>query len=260
MKHNVIFILPILILTSCDKSDIPCVPSDLQKHVITCYPFSNGSLNDVSGNDFHLVNPNNIQPISDRDGNPSCAFAFDGSSRQFLSRHGRFTDYFHKSNFSISLWYRPLGVRDAGDYELILGRVSKFDLEIPSKYGEWSIGLYDCRRAVFSINRKSQWDNFHPLWFSDPFGNKCELESAALSNLWHHLIVTFDGKNRTLYKNGIAASPIQESSGNGSMSRNLGDLVIGRGFNGVIDDIMIFDKVLDQNEVNQLYNLTPCCL
>ena len=89
-------------------------------------------------------------------------------------------------------------------------------------------------------------------------GDKCELESAALSNIWHHLILTFDGKERTLFRNGIA-SPINESNGSGSMSRNLGDLVIGKGFNGIIDDIIIFDKVLDQNEVNQLYNQTPCC-
>lgn len=258
MKHIVIFIILNCLLTSCDKNEIPCIPSDLQNHVVAFYPFSSGSLHDVSGNDLHLVNPNNIKSVSDRDGSPSCSYSFDGSSRQFLSRHGRFTDDFHKGTFSISLWYRPIGNRDVGDYELILGRVSKFDLEIPSKYGEWSIGLYDCRRAVFSINRKSKWDNFHYLWSNDTLGDKCELESAALSNIWHHLIVTFDGKNRTLFKNGIASSII-ESSGSGSMSRNLGDLVIGRGFNGEIDDIIIFDKVLDQNEVNQLYNLTPCC-
>ena len=83
MKYIIFFILPILLLTSCDKNDIPCIPSDLQNHVIACYPFSNGSLNDVSGNDFHLVNPNNIPPSNDRDGNLSCAYAFDGSSRQF---------------------------------------------------------------------------------------------------------------------------------------------------------------------------------
>ena len=61
MKHIVIFILLNCLLTSCDKNEIPCITSELQNHVIAFYPFSSGSLHDVSGNDLHLVNPNNIK-------------------------------------------------------------------------------------------------------------------------------------------------------------------------------------------------------
>jgi len=259
MKHNVFFILPILILTSCDKSDIPCVPSDLQKHVITCYPFSNGSLNDVSGNDFHLVNPNNIQPISDRDGKPSCAYAFDGSSRQFLSRHGRFTDDFHKSNFSISLWYKPINFRTASKYELLIGRSEKINTDTLGPFSEWGIGLYDCRVPVFNVNRRSL-NADRILSENDTLELECSDYLIECQDNWFNLIITFDNKTRHLYLNGRKSSRKIDDFYWRSMSRNLGDLVIGRGFNGVIDDIMIFDKVLDQNEVNQLYNLTPCCL
>lgn len=248
-------------IIACNKNgDIICIPENLQSNIIAFYPFINGSLDDLSGNGLALVNPNKIRPTDDRGSNSACAYAFDGSLHQFLSRHGRFLDDYHKKSFSVSLWYKPEGIRDKGEFELILGRVSRYGLQFPDKLGEWSIGLYDCRRAVFSINRMSNWDNFHPLWNDNTIsGNKCDLELKALSGVWHHLVVTFDGKERQLYKNSISADKVDNGFRSGSMSRNVGDFLIGKGFHGVIDDVIIFDKILSQDEVNELYNLEPCC-
>lgn len=66
MKYiNLILIL--LVLASCSRdSEIPCIPAQLSDHVIAFYPFSNGNLSDVSGNDFDLVNPNDIPSSPDR--------------------------------------------------------------------------------------------------------------------------------------------------------------------------------------------------
>lgn len=258
MKSVLILFIFSFILTSCDKSEIPCIPSDLQNHIIAFYPFSNGSLNDASGNDFSLVNPNNILSISDRDGNPSCAFDFDGSSRQFLTRHGRFIDDFHKSNFSISLWYKPINFRTASKYELLIGRSEKINTDTLGPLSEWGIGLYDCRVPVFNVNRRSlRADRI--LLENNTLELECGDYLIESQDKWFNLIITFDKETRHLYLNSRKSSRKIDDLYWRSMSRNLGDLVIGRGFNGVIDDIMIFDKVLDQNEVNQLYNLTPCC-
>lgn len=102
-----------LFALSCDKdiAHLDCVPSELRGHVIAFYPFSNGSLDDFSGNGFSLVNPNKIATSLDRDDNSACAYTFDGSSEQYLSRNGRFLDNFHKKPFSVSLWYKPIGDR-----------------------------------------------------------------------------------------------------------------------------------------------------
>jgi hypothetical protein len=40
---------------------------------------------------------------------------------------------------------------------------------------------------------------------------------------------------------------------------NMGDLIIGRFFNGTIDDIAIFNKELTQEEVLELYSIESCC-
>jgi hypothetical protein len=259
MKSFLILFIFSFILISCFKSEIPCIPSDLQNHVIAFYPFSGGSLNDVSGNDFHLVNPNIIPSITDREGNASCAFAFDGSSRQFLSRHGKFTDDFQKANFSISLWYKPINFRTTSKYELLIGRSEKINNDTLGPLSEWGIGLYDCRVPVFNINRRSLRAN-RTLSDSDTLALECSDYMVECQDQWFNLIITFDKESRHLYINSRKSSREIDNFYWRSMSRNIGDLVIGKGFNGEIDDIIIFNKVLSQNEVNQLFNLAPCCL
>jgi hypothetical protein len=53
----ILFILGLTLFSCEKKGDMPCIPLSLQNHVIAFYPFSNGSLSDVSGNDLDLVNP-----------------------------------------------------------------------------------------------------------------------------------------------------------------------------------------------------------
>lgn len=249
----------ILIINACNKSeDILCIPKQLQSNIVSFYPFSNGSLDDKSGNGFSLVNPNNISPFEDRVGKNGCAYIFDGSTDQYLSRHGKFLDDFHKSNFSVSMWYKPLDTRDGGDYELLMGRVENYNIKKPNKSEQWSIGLYDCRLAIFHINRKACFDDFPPIPDSITV-NSCDFQLQLLSNVWHHLVVTFDGKKRQIFRNSIQAGGMDDGFRFGSMSKNLGDFFIGKGFKGIIDDIIIFNKVLTQDEVNDLYNLEPCC-
>lgn len=254
------FLASLVLSCSKETTNLDCLPFGLRDHVIAFYPFSNGSLDDFSGNGFSLVNPNDIATSIDRDGNNACAYAFQGSSEQYLSRNGRFLDNFHKKPFSVSLWYKPIGDRDLGEYEFICGRISKKEVEVPNSFIEWAIALYDCRRAEFKLNRSSKWDNFHPIWDDTTItDNQCALEFAALSDVWHHLVVTFDGDEKHLYRNTISSTTVDDGFRFGTMSRNLGDFFIGRGFQGNIDDIIIFDKVISQDEVNQLFNLESCC-
>jgi hypothetical protein len=261
MIRVIILISIFFFIIACNKSeDKICIPENLQSNIVAFYPFSNGSIDDYSGSGLSLVNPNKISTSEDRAGNNACAYAFNGSLNQYLSRHGRFLDDYHKKSFSISLWYKPTGIVRNEKYELLCGRVDRDELKVPDKFGEWSVGLYDCRRATFSINRFSKWDDFHPLWGDNTIsGNKCYLEFEALTEVWHHLVVTFDGKDRHLYRNSMLSNRIDNGLRGGSMTRNIGDFFIGKGFRGVIDDIIIFDKVLSQNEVIELYNLEPCC-
>ena len=89
---NIYIIGLLLIAVSCKKNDneektIPCIPSGLSNNVIAFYPFSNGSLNDMSGNQHHLTNPTSATSSSDRNGNTNCAYEFKNipSLSEFLT-------------------------------------------------------------------------------------------------------------------------------------------------------------------------------
>lgn len=43
-------------------------------------------------------------------------------------------------------------------------------------------------------------------------------------------------------------------------SNNLGDFFLGKEFTGILDDVTLFDRVLNPNEISQLFELELCCL
>ena len=92
----------LLIAVSCKKNDneekrIPCIPGGLSNNVIAFYPFSNGSLNDMSGNQHHLTNPTSATSSSDRNGNTNCAYEFKNIPSSSELR--RYHDYFCDSSY-----------------------------------------------------------------------------------------------------------------------------------------------------------------
>jgi hypothetical protein len=256
---NQIGISLLLLLTiSCGKSNktpltitANCLPTNLQKGVIAFYPFSNGSLIDYSGNSYNLTNLTTATSGIDRDGNPSCAFNFIAANGEYLKySNPSFLDNFQNLPFSISLWYKPLSLSN-GAFEVLIGRDTT--LHCSNTSGQWSVSLYDCRKAVFGINQYSLWDDY-----SNQLG--CDQTIADLSNVWQYLVVTCNGIDLKLYRNGILTSkiPLSDCSTN-IPSINAGDLFLGKDYTGLLDDVLIYDHILSQSEINQLYALPACC-
>lgn len=246
-------------LGACKKVNPPtinCITSALQKGLLAFYPFNNGSLNDESGNNHHLSNTTAAFASADRNGNSNCAFQFksNAQSKDFLNTSNSL--FLNKlSAFSISLWYQPLdALREGGVYELLLGRGDDKG-SCPDRRGEWSLGLYDCRRAVFGHNNSVWVKNL-----TNPF-NSCEAEIKAWTGKWYHVVATFNNGSYKIYSNGN----LDESENGNAQCTNLhfaqdiGDLVIGRAFTGKIDDILIYNRELSAQEVTDLFKNEPCC-
>ena len=126
-------------------------PCNLQDSLIAFYSFGSRSINDISGNDFNLTNSTSASPAPDRAGNVNCAFNFNQLNGDYLTyANPSFVDDFQSIPFSISLWYKPLGTPNAIGYELLIGKVTN---------GQWSVALYDLRKAVFGINEYSTWQD-----------------------------------------------------------------------------------------------------
>lgn len=246
-------------LVSCNKLEkkAPCLPKGLGKSVVAFYTFSNGSLNDISGDNLDLTNPTTASPTTDRDGNSNCAYIFNNStiSAEYLTTTST-SSLNNLDEFSISLWYQPLDTsRTGGSFETLINR--DLGRSCPNRNGQWSVSLYDCRRAVFG-RTNSVWDRL--ITTSD-----CKQEIIERTDVWAHLVATFkkDGDEMKIYRNGVLQDSSTEIADCGYSGQpdyqDIGDLFLGKDYTGKIDDVIIFKKTLSQQEVNSLYNMETCC-
>ncbi len=258
MKNLSFFLLICaFIFSACKKEKavvlVDCVPTDLQSNLIAFYPFSNGSLEDKSNFTNDLTNTTAATSTIDRAGNLNCAYKFDnrGTTEQFLSNTQ--TAFLNNlPTFSVSLWYLPIDNTIRGvDLEGLV--VRKDSGGNSDKFGEWYVGLYDCRRVLFSQ------DNF--VW-ANRTQTDCQDEIDFLTDNWHHVVAVKSGDDYKIYFNGTlaeTASGVADWNINYTPAMDIGDLLIGKLYTGDIDDIMIFNKELSQQEVTELFNLESCC-
>ena len=240
-----------------DLASIPCIPGNLSANMLAFYPFSNGSINDFSGNGHHLTNTTTAHAAADRNGNTNCAFEFtsDSISTDFISASS--TTFLNSlTKLSISLWYQPLdSTRNGGSFETL---VSRGDTPgCPDRAGDWSVGLYDCRKAVFG-RQNSVWDN-------NITNFNCSQEVSVRTGTWHHLAAVFDQTSNTMsiYRDGIlqdTATGIANCGFSGNPTiQDIGDLFLGKSYTGRLDDVILFNSDLGQSEINQLYSMGTCC-
>lgn len=260
MKKILILILLIQVvgISSCGDDaelNIDCLPSNLQNGVIAFYPFNNGSLDDESTNSNNITNTTTANPTMDRNGNTNCAYQFDNSqtAEEFLTTsNSSFLNVLDE--FSVSIWYEPMDTtRSDGSFEGLIGRGDEG--RCPDRRGEWSIGLYDCRKAVFGHNNS--------VWAKTITGlsNGCQGEIIALTAKWHHIVATKNGDDYKIYFNGNLDESVSGNANctNLHIAEDIGDMFIGSEYTGKIDDILIYNRELSQSEVTKLFTLEPCC-
>jgi len=237
----------------------PCnsLTGSLSSGVLAFYPFGHGSLADVSGSGHNLNNSTTAYPTSDRFGNAQCAYHFDKASGDYLDISSvtgtAFLNNLTTNPFSISLWYKPMGTRATGAYELLIGRNASTTgtIHCPDTWGEWSMGLYDCRKAVAGLDEYSHWQ-------IPPTGMSCNDFQTSITGNWHHLVFVYDGSTYTLYIDNVPYVNGGTCSG-ALMSGNVGNLILGQDYTGDLDDVIIYNKALTVSEVGDLYNLNGSC-
>ncbi len=259
IKRTLLLMALLILAVACGKDDseqVPCLPDNLEDHVIAFYPFTNGSLNDQSGNNQDLTNSTTAVPAPDRNGNVDCAYEFNNlpNSAEFLTRtNSAFLD--NLTEMSVSLWYQPKNTSRAGGvFESLVSRDLGFSC--PDRSGQWSVGLYDCRKAVFG-RTNSVWDN-------NITNFDCVQELVARTDSWNHAVATFreNGVEMKIYRDGVLQDSTTGDSNCSSgtpLYADIGALFLGRDYTGVIDDVIIFDKVLTQADVASLFALETCC-
>ena len=211
------------------------VPMDGLSHY---YPFSGNTDDIIYGNG--AISVGDVIPAPDRFGFGNCAYAFGGQDTSLMLIQG-FGGYEvgPDSSFSISLWYQ-FGSADAGDLEHLF-----YKGWLPFDTVSFGVSLYDLNTPLMYSNDNSMWCDQSLITFpNDP--------------AWHHLVLIFEPDYWQLYFDNQLAS---ESFG---IPNNIhfmaADVHFGTSFEGRLDDIAFYNKVLSIQEIDALYNAPSSCL
>jgi hypothetical protein len=213
----------------------PPVLAELNTGLVAHFPFS-GSMEDVSGNGYRGSPNGGVALTTDREGNEENAYHIT---------HGGFIltnvdDSLISDEMSYSVWFQGLYSRDHSGY-------SSYPAILISNGGHW---------LQVSGNTLSRFDSLNQVKTVDAQNFTASLIDSAKQ--WHHIVVNYSGNKIELFLNGmffIDFETEEEFSYNGErfMFGKLNPQA-GANYVGKLDDIRIYNRVLSEAEVGQLYD------
>jgi hypothetical protein len=233
------------------------VPSYVPTNGLVGYWPFNGNANDASGNGNNgTVNGATLN--ADRFGSLNSTYDFDGSASFIEVQHASSLNL--DSNFTITSWFKSDTIYDIpGTVKMILSKHRNGITSDGYVYGVWNNSYSSISRGIvnFSGAPKFTAEAYPKDSVGDVFINK-----------WYHFIVSYTKSTGELkyYLNGLL---IDTKNINYSISNNNLGMIIGAEwqisgsgkksfFNGKIDDIGIWNRVLTQTEITNLYNANLC--
>lgn len=206
------------------------------------YPF-NGNANDLSGNgnDGALDGP---VESNDRFDNPNAAYSFEGIG-DYIEVPDDISlrpDY-----ISISVWFKT----SESAMQSLLYKTDR-NTALNEQYS-LALNLNSTNQLDCSVKNGNNCNNPGVGW------QRNQVTEVVNDDVWHHLIYTYDGNQSIIYIDGINIST--QTFANGVIDNCTGSpLLIGRGwsgsgdeFNGLIDDIAIWNRPLTPTEVANIY-------
>jgi len=217
-----------------------CSTTPREADLVGSYNF-NGNANDGTGNGYNGTAAGDPSLTTDRFGNPSSAYIFDGDDEFYFG--DAMADEWSGSpdHFTISFWAQS--------------NLSCCRQDIAS------LGQYDCndarRGSVIRLGHTAPGADFSGCNEGWP---GVDIGSAASDGSWHHYVFINDARGRTVYVDGVKKD---NKSGANLFSIITYGLTIGGGyqntggtgaFNGSVDDVRIWKVGLTDEEVASLYD------
>jgi len=203
---------------------------NLQNGLVAFYPF-NGNANDESGNENHGT-VNGATLTTDRFGNENSSYSFDG-----VDDYIQLNQHFINGSFSISTWFVK---NTTTDWNVLFSN--------GILHGDWGNGF----------NLYSSGDDI--VFLKAPDTQGFGLNGIITINEWHNVVVVWDGltstNNAKMYLDNVLIDQTDCMSSviNSSYNLLIGKDVWNQCFNGKIDDIRIYDRALNEQEIIALYN------
>lgn len=192
------------------------------------YPF-NGNANDENTNSYN-GSVSGATLSSDRNGNPNSAYSFDGIDDVISFGHA-----FDFQERTVSVWFN---VAEIGTNLSVMYSSDNKDL----MYGMTAISF-----KKINNQNKIIWN----------IANAIDTSDISL-NEWHHTVVTLNTSATSIYLDGDLVSTLNFTSYHHSPDGNL-DLIgasrsLTLNYKGLIDDIRIYNRVLNSEELDSLSN------
>ncbi len=263
-EFNTTLTLDSLLLYDCAKGEPPfeliLEKSDILSNVVAYYPF-NGDADDKSGNGYN-GNSHGVSFTTDIVGFEESALFLDGNS---YINMGDVLDNIYSGEdkkFSFSFWIKPSQI---DNQNTIIAKSA--DSYCDADERQFSLGLY---------NGKLKFTYRNGLYASSGY-RRITGQTEFSGYNWYHIVMCYDGSidsNNGLdrvkfYVNKEPEFTILDGSEgtlsyihDGPAQLSIGVTVRSDGdvcgdintFKGIIDEVVIFDKVLDNDEVTYLYS------
>jgi hypothetical protein len=156
---------------------------------------------------------------------------------------------------------------DAGNAS-VLNPTSQITLEAwvyPTSTGSYKtvISKYaDDTDYVYKIDESSSGNTFRGYLFNTTGSYCIASDSSTFSlNSWYHLIFIYNGTNGMFYRNGTLVGSCSMS---GPIKTSTKSLKIGSSatggeyFNGIIDEVKVWNRALNETEIKSEYEVTDC--
>ncbi|MFA6101085.1 MAG: LamG-like jellyroll fold domain-containing protein [Victivallaceae bacterium] len=194
-----------------------------------CWNFD-GNLLDLSGNN----NPGTVSGTAAyNDGKAGQSFDFNGNTYIDCGANPGLSI---ADNISLELWFYPKQWSTGYAAYPVNKRSGTGDANyVMYFFGDTSGSMY--KRVGFYANADGTWKNASPT---------CLIPAL---DAWYHIVWTYNSTSGgSLYVNGVSQGL---PTGTGALTTNTASLKIGTGFNGLIDEVKIYNRVLTPEEVAQ---------
>lgn len=235
------------------RDTVDCNCYDLKDGLVAWYNFKNGTLGDSSGKANHITF-SNATKTADRNGNANGAYLFNGSSSYMKVPNS--TSLNPTTEITLTAIVK---VNDfyTGNCHVnqILGKIG---------YDDYSNGYYALRISDYLDNCYSPVDKSKQK-FAGAYGDNqggagafARIDTAFVSTgKWYNVVYTYAQGISKIYVNGQLKATQAKAA---TFNPNGNELYIGGNnsgqypywFNGVIDDIRIYNRALCEGEVKQL--------
>lgn len=236
--------------------DAAATDSSLAKGMVAWYTF-NGDILDHSGNNNNVIF-NSAKPAKGKAGLAKTAYVFDGTTSYMMANNSA---SLNSGKITLYALIKPTGFYQGKCHSNRIITKGNTDLD----NGRYSLGFDDQPYYNYTgcdvPEVKTKFENFYGSFGNGPFiTGATDIYNYIKTNQWYSLVYTYDGTYSTLYINGVIVRKVAQSA---AFTPNTTPLFIGRAgdtnypyfFKGVIDEIRIYKRALNANEILRLYNV-----